>query len=84
MEQILSADPDVIFTLHYEADAEGREMLDQQPSSLHESAWEKLRAVAASRVYPLNPRHYLSTTHYVADSALAIARHLHGEHQQDD
>ena len=84
MEQILSADPDVIFTLHYEADAEARDMLDLQPSSLHVSAWEKLRAVANSKVYALDPRHYLSTTHYVADAALSMARHLHAEQERDD
>jgi iron complex transport system substrate-binding protein len=79
LEQVLSADPTVIFTQEYRADARGRDVLEGGAAARYPAAWDRLSAVQNARVINLHSKHILSTTHYVAEAAVAMANALHSQ-----
>ena len=81
LESALAANPEVILTLDYRADGRERAPLGlggPDDARLNaRSPWHHTRAVRTERVYALDPRGVLSTSHYIARSALEIGRALH-------
>ena len=81
LESALAAEPDVILTLDYRADGQERAPLGlggpDTAAENERSPWHHTRAVRTGRVYALDPRSILSTSHYIAQAAIDIASALH-------
>ncbi len=78
VERALALDPDVVLTTDYRADGRARDVFERAPLA-DDPVWREARAVRGGRVWALDQRHVLSTSHHVAEAAPEIARLLHPE-----
>lgn len=78
VERALALDPEVILTTDYRAGGRARTVVER-PALAEDPVWRDARAVRSGRVFALDGRSVLSTSHHVARAVPEIARLLHPE-----